>query len=74
MGSRFSSKAIVVVLLTLGAAGCATVRAEDKEFHAQPSMTFGSGGEADAQEQHVFANREGSFGAQGVTGGGCGCN
>jgi hypothetical protein len=63
-----------VVALGLAAAGCATVRAEDKEFHAQPGMTFGSGGEVDAQEQHVFSNREGSFGAQGVSGGGCGCN
>ena len=77
MGSRSFSRvlwALVLGAAALGGAGCATVRAEDKEFHAQPSMTFGSGGEAEAQEQHVFANREGSFGAQGVSGGGCGCN
>ena len=78
MGSRSSCKRVVLALGLLGlgllGAGCATVRAEDKEFHAQPAMTFGSGGEAEAQEQHVFTNREASFGAQGVSGGGCGCN
>jgi hypothetical protein len=65
---------VLLLLLAAALAGCATVRAEDKEFHAQPAMTFGAGGEAEAQEQHVFSNREGSFGAQGVSGGGCGCN
>lgn len=37
-------------------------------------MTFGGEGEAGAQEDHVFANREGSYGASDVGGGGCGCN
>ncbi|MAQ17390.1 MAG: hypothetical protein CMN30_21660 [Sandaracinus sp.] len=51
-----------------------TVRPEDKEFLAEPAMTFGSGGDARAQEEHVMGNREGSFGAGSATGGGCGCN
>jgi hypothetical protein len=50
------------------------VRPEEKEFLAQPSMTFGSGGEDSAQEDHVISNREGSYGGAGVSGGGCGCN
>lgn len=66
-----------VLLLALGlslAVGCVTVRPEDKEFLAEPAMTFGSGGDARAQEEHVLSNREGSFGAGAATGGGCGCN
>lgn len=59
----------------LGAlAGCVTVRPEEREYLAEPAMTFGSEGEAGAHEAHVLSNREGSYGAAGVTGGGCGCN
>jgi hypothetical protein len=61
-------------LLVLDTASCVTVRPEDKEFLAQPSMTFGSDGRTRAHDEHVFSNREGSFGAGGVSGGGCGCN
>jgi hypothetical protein len=55
-------------------AGCVTVRPEEREFLADSSMTFGSGGEADSHEEHVLSNREGSFGAGEFSGGGCGCN
>ncbi len=58
----------------LAATGCVTVRPEEREFLADPSMTFGGEGDAQAHEEHVLSNREGSFGAGGVTGGGCGCN
>lgn len=54
--------------------GCSTVRPEDKEYLAHPAMGFQSGGEEDAHGEHVMQNREGSFGAGGVSGGGCGCN
>lgn len=56
------------------AAGCATVRPEDKEILARRSMTFGSDSEVMAQEDHVLSNREGAAGGTGGTGGGCGCN
>ena len=75
MGSRSSSEIwslVVACALLLG--GCVTVRPEDKEFLADPAMTFGSDGATAAHEEHVFNNREGSFGGGGVTGGGCGCN
>lgn len=65
--------ATLIALLAL-AAGCVTVRPEDREFLAQPAMTFGSHGASQSQEDHVMQNREASFGAQGVSGGGCGCN
>ncbi|MEM9191003.1 MAG: DUF4266 domain-containing protein [Myxococcota bacterium] len=76
--SRFSFSAALigvgVILTSLLAPGCVTVRPEDKEFLADPAMTFGSEGMREAHDEHVFSNREGSFGAGGVSGGGCGCN
>jgi hypothetical protein len=64
----------VAILLLLAVGGCVTVRPEDKEFLADPAMTFGADGETLAHEEHVLTNREGTFGGGGVTGGGCGCN
>jgi len=83
--SRFSSESILGRLVRLSIvmslllalaplAGCVTVRPEDKEYLAEPSMTFGAEGESLAHEEHVFNNREASFGGGGVSGGGCGCN
>lgn len=70
--ARAASIALVSLVLALG--GCVTVRPEDKEFLADPAMTFGSHGTSAAHEEHVFNNREASFGGGGVAGGGCGCN
>lgn len=64
----------LTLALLLGAAGCVTVQPQDKEYLADPAMTFGSEGDVGAHEQHVFENREASYGARGVSGGGCGCN
>lgn len=81
MDSRCSSSlrglalAALLAGLAFGASsGCVLVRPEQREFLADPAMTFGSEGEAAAQEEHVIGNREGSYGAGAVTGGGCGCN
>lgn len=65
---------VCAVVAALGSPGCVTVRPEEREFLADPAMTFGGGGESTAHEEHVFSNREGSYGAGNVTGGGCGCN
>ena len=69
---------VVTVALALAAAalapGCVTVRPEQREFLADPAMTFGAGGMVEQNEDHVLSNREGSAGAGSVTGGGCGCN
>jgi hypothetical protein len=56
------------------AAGCATVRAEEKEHLAEPAMSFRAGGVAQRHEEHVLENREGSAGGGTARGGGCGCN
>lgn len=58
----------------LATSGCVTVRPEEREFLADPAMTFGADATATGQEEHVLSNREGSYGAGTVTGGGCGCN
>jgi hypothetical protein len=54
--------------------GCATVRAEDKEYLADPAMNFRASEMAQRHEQHVLDNREGSAGGGNARGGGCGCN
>jgi hypothetical protein len=77
VASRSSSERVLAVLLLAIASlaqGCVMVRPEEREFLADPGMTFGSEGTAAAQEEHVLVNREGSAGAGSVTGGGCGCN
>ena len=74
MDFRSSFRLAFALLCILVAAGCVTVRAEEKEHLAQPAMTFGSEGHVQSQEEHVLTNREGTFGAGGVSGGGCGCN
>lgn len=79
MDSRRFSKSQwrVLALCTLGAlglGGCSTVRPQDKELLADPAMSYGSGGEAELQEEHVLSNREGAAGAGRASGGGCGCN
>ncbi|GAB5544786.1 MAG: DUF4266 domain-containing protein [Sandaracinaceae bacterium] len=63
-----------MLLALVLASGCVMVRPEEREYLADPAMTFGSEGTAAAQEEHVLTNREGSYGAGAVTGGGCGCN
>jgi hypothetical protein len=63
----------LLFLTILGCAGCMTVKPYQREFLAQPGMSFG----ADAQNeslQHMLESREASFGGYGASGGGCGCN
>lgn len=74
MASVFSSNLAIVALFASLAVGCVTVKPEDREFLANPAMTFGAHGASAAQEEHVLTNREGTAGAGGVSGGGCGCN
>lgn len=81
MGSLSSSdrharllRAVIALALCVAATGCVTVRPEQREVLADPAMTFGSGGDAEAHEDHVLSNREGSIGGGASSGGGCGCN
>jgi len=65
---------LLVFVVALGSAACATVRPEQRAVLADPTMRFeGEPGE-DAATEHVLENREASFGGGSVRGGGCGCN
>lgn len=69
---RLGSLLLIAALAT--ATGCATVRPEDREYLADPSMTYGGDGTSGDHLDHVLANREGGVGAATTGGGGCGCN
>lgn len=65
---------LVLVMGAVAAAGCATVRPEQRSILAEPSMQFDEDPREAAATQHVHENREGSYGGGSVRGGGCGCN
>ncbi len=60
--------------MSLPAAGCVTVKPQQRSILADPIMQFEGDPHADAPIRHALDNREGSFGGNGVSGGGCGCN
>ncbi len=64
----------VVVLAAPFAAGCVTVKPQERSILADPIMEFEGDARAAAQLRHAIENREGSYGGAGVSGGGCGCN
>jgi hypothetical protein len=68
---------IVLACSLLSSLGCVTVRPQQRGMLSDPIMRFG-GDEHDQVEhahvRHAMDNREGAFGAEGVSGGGCGCN
>ncbi len=65
---------ILIFLTVLAAAGCATVAPYERERLAKRDMQLDRNPDATAGEQHAAAYREGSTGAMGSSGGGCGCN
>lgn len=65
--------AVAAFALAVLATGCATVRPQERAALADPIMQF-EGEKANAQVRHAIENREGSYGGEGVSGGGCGCN
>ena len=58
----------------LAAAGCATVRPEQRAILADPTMQFDAPSPEQSALDHTLDNREGSTGGGSVKGGGCGCN
>jgi Domain of unknown function (DUF4266) len=68
--------AAVVALATL--AGCAAptpwVKPYEREHLADPIMSFSRDPISSSYLEHVLETREGSRGATGAVGGGCGCN
>jgi len=74
-GSRDAMRSLSTIsalLLLLG--GCATVAPYQRERLARRDMEFERNGELSVGKQHATAYREGSSGAGGASGGGCGCN
>jgi hypothetical protein len=67
---------ILVLLGTL--AGCAPiqpwVKPYEREHFADPIMSFNRDPVSGTYIDHVYESREGSRGATGGVGGGCGCN
>ena len=71
---RSGLRALAFVLAVCALGACATVRPEDKEYLAEPSMTWANSSFAARHESHIADNREGSTGGSQTKGGGCGCN
>ncbi len=65
---------ILLATLLVFAAGCVTVKPQQRSVLADPIMQFEGDPQASAQLRHAIDNREGSYGGGGVAGGGCGCN
>ena len=67
---HFLALALALIALT----GCVTVKPQQRAVLADPIMQFDGDPHAAAQIHHALDNREGSYGGDGVQGGGCGCN
>jgi hypothetical protein len=65
---------IACAALLVSLAGCATVAPYERERLAKSDMLLDARGDATAGSSHATAYREGSSGAEGASGGGCGCN
>lgn len=71
--SRLAAVAVAATLL----AGCTIepwVKPYERDRIADPIMSFDRDPVSSAYIEHVFEAREGSRGATGSAGGGCGCN
>lgn len=66
--------ASAVLLLSGGCAIQPWVKPYERERLADPIMSLSRGSLAEKHREHVRDVREGSRGATGVQGGGCGCN
>jgi len=65
---------LMAVSLLAWLSGCAVVAPYERERLARRDMLMQRSADASAGEQHANAYREGSSGAEGASGGGCGCN
>ena len=78
--SRFLLAIVGAAFVLAGAPGCAYkpiepwVKPYERERLADPVMKTSLNELPGRQQDHVYTVREGSRGATGVQGGGCGCN
>ena len=71
---RIRARLLLSLGCALACAACATVQPYERERLAKRDMQLEREPDASAGESHAVAYREGSSGATGATGGGCGCN
>lgn len=66
---------LIVTILTFFTACSKEVKPWEKGILAEENMQLG-GGDAMIKKvnEHIFTSKEGSFGGNGIGGGGCGCN
>jgi hypothetical protein len=64
----------LLLICVCAVSGCATVAPYERERLAKKDMELGRNEDVAAGEEHATAYREGSSGAMGSSGGGCGCN
>jgi Domain of unknown function (DUF4266) len=71
-------RAVLALLLLAALGGCAAptpwVKPYEREHFADPIMSFNRDPVSSTYLEHVLETREGSRGATGGVGGGCGCN
>lgn len=65
---------LTLSLVLASLSGCAAVAPYERERLASRDMQMQRNADASAGEQHANAYREASSGAEGTSGGGCGCN
>jgi hypothetical protein len=65
---------ILALFALVSVSACATVPPYERETLARRDMALERNPDASAGEHHATAYREGSSGAEGTSGGGCGCN
>jgi hypothetical protein len=76
--SRKLWRGVALAALALALAGCGNiepwVKPYERQALADPIMSFDANPVSTAYLDHVFDAREGARGANGSSGGGCGCN
>ena len=75
---RRGAGVLAALTLAAGLSGCTSVepwvKPYEREHLADPIMSLSRNSIAATYRDHVFETREGSHGATGAVGGGCGCN
>ncbi len=73
-----NGKGILIAIALLLQTACSSVepwvKPYERNFLADPIMSFSRDPVADAYLSHIYQVREAARGAEGTAGGGCGCN
>lgn len=69
-------RCLISLTVTILLAGCAgePLKPWDRDLLAKPEMQLVPDRLQNSLDEHIYFSKEGSFGGQGVGGGGCGCN